>query len=551
MSHALRDYQVDVMNRVFGAWKAGARNVMAVMPTGAGKTVLLSHIALAAGMATCAIAHRSELVSQMSVAFAREGLRHRVIGPETLHRSCSALHMADFNRSFVDPGARIAVASVDTLIRLPASTPWLSQIGLWITDECHHLLKAPQKWGVAAELFPNALGLGVTATPIRADGKGLGRHADGLMDAMVLGPTMRDLINRGYLTEYRIFAPPNDIDLSVVPTSASGDYSPEPLRKAVHKSTRIVGDVVGHYLKIARGKLGVTFAVDIEAATEIAEAYRAAGVAAEVVSSKTPDALRAHILRRFRNREILQLVNVDLFGEGFDLPAIEVVSMARPTQSYSLFAQQFGRSLRLLDGKLFALIIDHVGNTLRHGLPDAPRIWSLDRRERRSRSANTDVIPVRTCLNVECMAVYERVLDSCPICGHVQPITSRGSPEQVDGNLFELDASVLARMRGEVAHVMSQPHFPIGAAPEVRGGIQKRHAERQSAVMELGKVIALWAGWQRHLGRSDTESYRRFFHTFGIDVLSAQALSAREAGELEARIETELERHNIVLGEAA
>lgn len=548
-THAPRDYQLKIEQDVFAAWAAGALNVLAVLPTGAGKTYVFSRIAAAVAVAVCAIAHRSELVSQMSVALGREGVRHRVIGPDALHRTCSTLHMNEFRRSFIDPGARVAVASVDTLIRMPKTDPWFAQVGLWIQDEAHHVLKAPQKWGEAASLFPNARGLGVTATPIRADGKGLGRHADGLMDVMVEGPSMRELINRGYLTEYRIFAPPNDIDLSSVPTSASGDFSPEPLRAAVHRSARIVGDVVKHYLRIAPGKLGVTFAVDIDAAVEIAAAYNAAGVPAEVVSSKTPDALRAQVLRKFRAREILQLVNVDLFGEGFDLPAIEVVSMARPTQSFSLFCQQFGRACRLMDGKLFALIIDHVGNTLRHGLPDARRTWSLDRRERRTKSIVSDAIPVRTCLNETCMAVYERVLCACPFCGETPPVAGRSSPEQVDGDLFELDSATLARLRGEVAHVMSDPRYPIGAAPEVRGAIQKRHAERRSAAIELGGVIALWAGWQRSLGRSDAESYKRFFFNFNLDVASAMALPTREAEALEARIEAELSRNNIVMGD--
>ena len=168
--------------------------------------------------------------------------------------------------------------------------------------------------------------------------------------------------------------------------------------------------MVDHYLRIAKGKLGVTFAVDVEAAGDIATAFKKAGVPAEIVTAKTPDTLRASILRRFRNRELLQLVNVDLFGEGFDLPAIEVVSMARPTQSFSLFAQQFGRALRPMDGKEHAIIIDHVGNVHRHGLPDAPRDWSLDRRERRS-SKNVDiVIPTRTC--PECAGAYERIRKS-------------------------------------------------------------------------------------------------------------------------------------------
>ena len=543
--HAPRDYQAKLEQDIYAAWAGGARTVLAVLPTGGGKTFVFSRVAAAATTAVCSIAHRAELVGQMSIALAREGVRHRVVGPDKLHRACSSLHMGEFGRSYIDPGARIAVASVDSLVNLSPADPWVQQVGLWIQDEAHHVL-ADNKWGKACALFPNAYGLGVTATPTRADGKGLGRHADGLMDAMVVGPSMRELITRGYLTEYRIFAPPSDLDLSAVPTGAGGDYSPKPLRAAVHRS-RIVGDVVKHYLRIAPGKLGITFAVDIEGAAEIAAAYKAAGVAAEVVSSKTEDALRAQIMRRFRAREVLQLVNVDLFGEGFDLPAIEVVTMARPTQSYGLYCQQFGRACRIMDGKTHAFIIDHVGNVMRHGLPDAPREWSLDRRERRSRSGPSDMIPVRTCLNEVCMGVYERVLASCPYCGRAPVPAGRSAPEQVDGDLCELDPAALALLRGEVARVDGDPRYPAGAAPEVMGGIRNRHLERQAAQRALRADIALYGGWQQSLGRTDAEGHRRFYFAFGTDVLTAQSLGAREAEELRTRVARELHRHNIAL----
>ena len=346
---ALYDYQQDVRDQVYVAWQLGMRDVMAVLPTGGGKTVVFSDVIANNVGPSVAIAHRQELVSQISIALARNGIRHRIIGPASVARTCTTAHLAELKRNYIDPMSKVAVAGVDTLIRHNQNDPWLQQVTLVVTDEGHHVLES-NKWGKAIQLFPNARGLAVTATPVRADGQGLGRHADGLMDYMVVGPTMRELIAKGRLTEYRIFAPPSDLDLRDVPLSASGDFSPPKLAAAVHKS-HIVGDVVAHYLKIAPGKLGVTFAVDVEAAGDIAKAYRDAGVMAEVVSANTPDALRASILRRFRAREVLQLVNVDLFGEGFDLPAIEVVSMARPTQSYGLYAQQFGRALRPLEGK--------------------------------------------------------------------------------------------------------------------------------------------------------------------------------------------------------
>lgn len=539
--HAPRDYQLDLENRVYAAWRAGHRNVLAVLPTGAGKTFVFSRIAAAWTGAVTAIAHRSELVSQMSLALGREGVRHRIIGQAALQRTCTAIHMETFGRSFIDPNARVAAASVDTLINMDA-TPWFAQVGLWIQDEAHHVL-TDNKWGAACKLFPNAYGLGVTATPLRADRKGLGRHADGLIDAMVVGPSMRELINRGVLCEYRVIAPPSDLDLSHVNITASGDYSPERLRLARRHST-ITGDVVEHYLRFAAGKRGITFDTDIQSATETAAAFRAAGVPAEVVTSKTNDSAREAIKRRFVAGEILQLVNVDLFGEGYDVPAVEVVSMARATQSYGLYVQQFGRPLRTAPGKDRAIIIDHVGNVHRHGLPDAPREWSLNRGERRSRDKQDGVTPLRTCVRPTCIQVYERVLPSCPYCGMTPPFADRGSPERVDGDLIELDPSVLAKLRGEIERIALAPSLR-GVPPEAWGNYTRTHEARQVAQATLKREIATWAGWQQHLGRNDSEGYRRFFFSFGVDVATAQTLNAADATSLAQRIQAELERHNV------
>jgi DNA repair protein RadD len=546
MKHPLRPYQSQIIADVRADWARGLMNVCAVSATGSGKTVVASAILADEAGASVFIAHRTELVSQASLAIAREGIRHRVIGPDSLRRACGAIHMNEFGRSFYDPGAKCAVAGVDTLVRMDANDPWFRQVTLWICDEAAHLL-AENKWGRAVSMFPNARGVGFTATPLRSDGKGLGRHADGVFDSLVLGPPMHRLLADGFLTPYRVFCPPSDVDLSNVPTSAAGDFSPEPLRRAVHKS-HITGDVVAHYQRIAAGKLGMTFCVDVEAAEETAAAFRAAGVPSQVITGKTPDLLRAQVMQRFRNREVMQLVSVDILGEGVDVPAVEVVSLARPTQSFSLFAQQVGRALRLMEGKTHAIVLDHVGNVMRHGLPDAPRTWSLDRRERRSRSAPSDVIPVRTCLNVEptpCLAVYERVHSACPYCGHVPVPLGRAAPEQVDGDLHELDPAVLARMRGEVARIDGDPVIPHGVAHPVGLAIRKTHIARQQAQTALRETIALWAGWQRSLQRSNSEGYRRFYWQFGTDVLSAQALGAADAETLKARIDAELNRNNV------
>ena len=412
-----------------------------------------------------------------------------------------------------------------------------------VVHNCHHVLES-NKWGTAFKMFPNAKGLGVTATPLRADGKGLGRWVDGRFDTMVEGPGMRDLIYMKFLTEYRVFAPPSDfVRPGADAIGATGDFGHVKLKAAVKKS-HIVGDVVTHYSRIAPGKLGVTFTDSVETATEIAAQFNAAGVPAAVVSAKTPDAERIAVLRRFKNRELLQLVNVDLFGEGFDLPAIEVVSMARATESYALYVQQFGRALRLLDGKLFAIIIDHVGNVERHGLPDARREWSLERREKRGKSKVSDAIPVRAC--PKCTAVYERIYNACPFCGHIMTPAARSGPEQVDGDLIELDPAALAAMRGDIEKVdMDQEAYRLELVKKYvplvgqLAGV-KRHVATQEAQEALRGSIAWWAGYQRAEGRSDSESYRRFYFKFGTDVLTAQTLKAVDAIELAGRVNEHL-----------
>jgi superfamily II DNA or RNA helicase len=440
-----------------------------------------------------------------------------------------SIHLAELGRSYYDSNARCRVAGVDTLIRMDPSDPWLHQVGLGVTDEGHHVLRA-NKWGKAVALFPNAKWLLVTATPCRADGKGLGANAAGVVDVMIQAPSMRDMINLGYLCDYRVFSQKTaDLDLSAVPVSAGGDFSPEPLRKAVHES-HIVGDVVQTYVRHAAGKLGVTFSVDIEDATKQASAYRAAGIPAEVVTSKTPDHLRIAILRRFARREVMQLVNVDLFGEGFDLPAIECVSFARPTQSFALYVQQFGRALRLMEGKTLAIIFDHVGNVLRHGLPDAVREWSLD--GRRSHNTQEGVIPVRACL--ACFLVFERFHKRCPYCGHYPEPPERSAPEHVDGDLAELTPEALAALRAAVQAVDAPPI----ASPQnaVQGAIRNAQIERQRSQAELRYIMSIWGGWRGSLGEDISTAQRRFFHVFGVDVMSAQALGAPKAQELRERI---------------
>lgn len=419
-----------------------------------------------------------------------------------------------------------------------------------VVHNCHHLTRE-NKWGKCRSLFPNALGLGVTATPDRSDGQGLGRHADGFFDTLVEGPKMRELIRMGFLTDYRIFCPPSDFDVSSVAAGKDGDYNRNQLQAASKKS-HIVGDVVEHYKKIAMGKRGVTFCVSVEDAEDIAAQFNAAGVPAMVLTGNNTDAERAEAIKLLESGDILQIVAIDIISEGFDLPAIEAVSFARPTQSYSLFIQMFGRALRLFPGKTHAIIIDHVGNVERfikrgRGLPDTPQQWSLDRRERGARSVKADdVIDLTTCTNPDCFNVYDPSLPSCPWCGSVPTVgeTGRSAPERVPGDLYEMPAELLAQLRGEADSIMRPDYVDrvrmdmlAKHAPTV--GVHaaaKRAGMQQEAQRRLRDAMARWTNlWERN-GLPVRDVQVMFNQVFGCDVLTAQTLGMREASELCDRV---------------
>jgi superfamily II DNA or RNA helicase len=513
------------------------------MPTGAGKAVTLAQMVHDHMGLSCVVAHRQELVSQLSVTLGRFEVPHRIHAPKGVIASIVRDHQIELGRSWYNPQGKACVAGINTLAaRRETLSRWANQVTLWVADESHHYLRQ-NAFGSTISMFPNAIGLGMTATPQRADGKGLGAHSDGVFHAMVHGPSMYELIQMGNLSRYKIVAPPSDFNVDALHITATGDFSSKEMREASRHS-HIVGDVVAHYLKFAAGKQGITFATDVETANEIAEQYRQAGVAAQAVSAKTPDHIRSEFIRRFKRGDLQQLVNVDLFGEGFDVPGIEVVSMARPTMSLAVFLQQFGRAMRPLPGKEYGLVIDHVGNVKRHGLPDIPRKWTLDAREKRAKRAiDPDVIPLTTCL--ECYQVYERTEPQCPHCGHKPIPEGRRRPEQVDGDLTMLDDDVLQAMRDAAIKTMESPDVVAARATHVAGvaagyGAAARQREKIEAQTELRETIALWAGHQRAQGRSDQHSYRRFYHTFGMDVLSAMALGRADAEKLRIDIQSTL-----------
>lgn len=554
----MRPYQQDAIDNVYANWAVGKRFVVLVMPTGSGKASVLCEIArieAARGQRVLITAHRSELISQLSNTLARNELRHNIIAAHSTIKYSIRLHMEDHGRTYYDPSAKITVASVQSVKQqhideLKAYRDKLTIIG----DEFHHYTRDSKTWGGVFTPLDNAgaRGLGLTATPCRADGKGLSRETDGYGDALVIGPGMRDLIEMGFLVDYKIYCPPSDLHLDRVKVSTmTGDYAEKELKEEIGKS-HIVGDIVQHWLKFTPGKRGVTFTVGVDMAEEVADAYRAKGVPAVAVSGRMKDSERIRALRDIASGKVLQIVNDSVLTEGTDVSSLEVVSFARPTQSYALFCQMFGRGTRTSPdtGKTHLTVIDAVSNVLRHGLPDAPREWSLDRRERRTGKSEPSTVRVCTA----CAAVYERFRDACPDCGEPVPKPAqRSGPEFVDGDLYELDPDVLAQMRNEVVGARETPeamrdrlvanHNPVIA---VMSRVNKQ-IKRLDALTKLDGLMATIAGYWRHDGMSDSEIFRKFFLTYHIDWLSAQSLKKDDAAALMEKIQNDIDE--LVKGE--
>ena len=452
----LRDYQTNIVGEARGHFRDGLRSVLVQLPTGGGKTVLGSFMVSGSsgrGLVCWWLCHRRELVSQASRTFASMGIDHGIIAG---------------GRS-TDAGNRVQIGSIQTVAR---RLDYLPAPDLIVFDEAHHLGAA--QWQRVFDAYPAAKVIGLTATPWRLDGKGLGNW----FEAMVHGPSVAALMDQGSLSAYRLFAP-SAPDVSSVAT-AMGDFKSRDLAALMDKPT-ITGDAVGHYLQLCPGKRAVAFAVSVEHSKHVVDQFQARGVPAAHVDGAMDHGERDRVIAAFVAGETLVLSNADLLGEGFDVPAIEAAILLRPTQSLSLHLQQIGRALRPAPGKAEAIVLDHAGNCLRHGLPDDDFEWTLEDREKK-RGRKPAEVPVRTCL--KCFRVY-RPAPKCPGCGH-SPAGQAREVEQREGELVEVDAEQLraARKQEERRAQSVDDLVRLGQQRGYKNPVawaQKFHAARQQA----------------------------------------------------------------------
>lgn len=554
---SLRSYQEQLEQVILQSWQDGFRNVLARAPTGAGKTVLFSHLSWLLStqyrMPVCIGVHRKELVSQISMTLSSFGLIHNIIASKSTIRGIIAEQRKEYGKQFYSYKADITVVSVDTLnSRIDQHRAWANNILIWVVDEAAHLL-AGNKWGKMIQHFPNARGLGVTATPQRLDRQGLGRHAKGVFDVMVHGPEVRWLIDEGYLADYEMAFPKTDYEAYLRKAVSDHDFTREAMAEADSQS-HIVGDTVENYKKYSMGKQAIVFAATSIAAVKMEQKFLEEGIPAKLLTGETPDAERINSMNDFRAGRIKVLINIDLFDEGLDVPGIEAVYMCRPTMSLGKYLQIVGRVLRPVYAKGYdlntkegrraaqaagakpkGLIVDQVGNYKRHGRPCLVREWTLDDIVKKREKVNLH----KYCQNWKCNAPIERWRTECPFCGtEIIPVRAGGGGgsriplAEVDGDLVLIDSKTLRELEGATRlEDPARTYERVAAAAGARAaaGAMKQQQIRIAKQKELIEVIAKWSGIQRnHYHMSDREIHKKFYLLFEQSISGALAGTTSE-----------------------
>lgn len=386
----LRQYQTEVIDAICES----RGRLLIVAPTGAGKTVIAGELIRRANCPTVFLAHRRELVFQAVGKLNEFGIEAGVVlaGEEA------------------NPSARVQIASTQTLWTraMVRKTTALPPARLLIIDEAHHCRAETYQKLMAA--YPKAFVVGLTATPCRGDGKGLGN----VFGVLIECPQVPSLIEQGYLVGTQVYAPSTP-DLKGVKVR-QGDYAKEELAARVDQP-KLVGDIVEHWLRLAGNRRTIVFATGVAHSKHIRDEFRKAGVRAEHIDATTPKADRDGILALLARGDISVVCNCSILTEGFDLPDIGCIVLARPTKSMGLYRQMVGRGLRPAGNKNHLLVLDHAGATFQHGFVEDPVRWTLSVDERPEAPANRKR-RLLTCSNCRAVRVSGK---PCKVCGFEPP----------------------------------------------------------------------------------------------------------------------------------
>ena len=418
----LRPYQQEVIDELERQVAAGIRRILITAPTGSGKTIIASEIirrATAQFKRTVLIAHRNELLTQ-----ARDKLQAFDVYAGIIKAG---------REKDLRPQALVQVVGIQTLharaVRVKSIE--LPPAEVIFIDEAHHV--RARTYQAIVDAYPNAIIIGLTATPCRGDGRGLGNA----FDAMIECPQISQLITLGHLVKLKIFAPPPP-DLRGVQVAATGDYVIRQLSDRMD-TDQLVGDVVEHWLKHSQRRRTVIFAVDVKHSIHIVEELRKSEVKAEHLDGSTPQDERDAILGRLASGQTEVISNCMVLTEGFDLPDIGCIVLARPTRSLGLYRQMIGRGLRPAEGKSDIVILDHSGGVHRHGRPDDAIVWTLHQDKRPLNPTHEARVAEQSDPFCECPSCGHLRMRgmSCDNCGW-EPKQRGHAVEYIDGDLIQL-----------------------------------------------------------------------------------------------------------------
>ena len=392
----LRPYQERDIQRMRNCYSHGMKAPIYQLSTGGGKTVVFSSVissAVAKGRRVLVLTHRRELIKQASAKLSWCGVPHGVMA-------------AGQDRDHDSP---VIVASIQTLARRIDSLP---QFDLVVIDECHHAVAGTWSKLLAAQQAGGAKLLGVTATPARLDGKGLGVHVGGHFDAIVTGPSMQELIDAGYLARCKVLLPAVAIDTNGV-RKIAGDFDAGELEQRADGAT---GNAVEEFAKLPAGSTAIAFCATVRHAERVAEAFRAAGFRSVCVHGGMSKDDRDAAIADLGTGAVQVLTSCELISEGLDVPSVSCVILLRPTQSLTMCRQQIGRGMRPKADGSPLIVLDHARNCLTHGLPTDDIDWTLDGIEKGP--ART---PPEPWACMACEALNSVARQECSVCGAPKP----------------------------------------------------------------------------------------------------------------------------------
>lgn len=477
MRLSLRDYQEEAVQNIRTAFSSH-RSVLFTLATGGGKTVIFSYItenAAKKGNKIMIVVHRQELVLQSSLSLSDLGVKHHIVAPEKVKAQCARKQIEKHGRCDISENTNVAIASVQTLVRRLHE---LEGVKLLIIDEAHHSQAA--SWRKVIDYSSKAKVLGVTATPIRLDGKGLANF----YDAIVIGKQTDWLIKNEYLSPIKIFAPEQTEDMSQV-KKRYGDFVLSEAEGIFDKPT-ITGSAIAQYQKHCDGQPAIAYCCSISHAVHTAELFKKKGYNAIQIDGSTDKSIRYKAIDDLAAGRVHLISSVDIISEGTDVPIVGCGILLRPTQSQSLYLQQVGRVLRKYPGKECAYILDHVGNIFRHGHPQIDRDWQLTH----TKIKNEKAIAIKQCK--QCYYCYppEPV---CPNCGHKEEPKGRAPLVEREGELKEVSPD----WAGGV-DVISAPLKKVSGKARTLADLQ-----------ELGRLKGYKPGWAYNVWKSRNERKTR------------------------------------------